>query len=278
MPKQHCPNGRTVQQTRCSPGRRQAHRSLHSPIVFLGIETDTVAGEIRLPREKLTRFKELICQWTEKKNCTKRELLSLIGQLQHATVVVRPGCSFLCQLISLSKSVNKPSHHLHIDREARSDILWWHSFLEGWNGSSLLSVAREQTPDKTFYSDASGSWGCGAHWESEWFQLPWDQVTEMRQMNIASQELLPVVMAAAVWGRQWSGLCIQCQSDNQAVVSVLTSRSCKNKDLMHLLRCLFFFEAEFQFSMVATHIPGKVNVLADSLSRDDASSFLQLVR
>ena len=47
---------------------------------------------------------------------------------------------------------------------------------------------------------------------------------------------------------------------------------------MHLLCCLFFFEAEFQFSMVATHIPGKVNVLADSLSRDDASSFLQQVR
>ena len=142
----------------------------------------------------------------------------------------------------------------------------------------MLSVAREWTPDKTFYSDASGSWGCGAHWESEWFQLPWDQVTEMRQMNIATQELLPVVMAAAVWGRQWSGLCIQCQSDNQAVVSVLTSRSCRDKDLMHLLRCLFFFEAEFQFSMVATYIPGKVNVLADSLSRDDASSFLQQVR
>ena len=85
-------------------------------LVFLGIEIDTVAGEIRLPRKKLIRFKELICQRTEKKKCTKRELLSVIGQLQHATVVVRPGRSFLRQLISLSKSVNKLTHHLHIDR------------------------------------------------------------------------------------------------------------------------------------------------------------------
>ena len=149
--------------------------------------------------------------------------------------------------------------------------------MEGWNSTSLLSVAHERTPDKTFYSDASGSWGCGAHWESEWFQLPWDRVTEMREMNIATQELLPVVVAAAIWGRQWSDLCVQCQSDNQAVVSVLTSRSCRDKDLMHLLHCLFFFEAEFQFNMVAAHIPGKFNVLADSLSRDDSSSFFQQV-
>ena len=243
-------------------------------LVFLGIEIDTIAGEIRLPREKLICFKGLIQQWTEKRRCTKRELLSLIGQLQHATVVIHPGHSFLRQLIALSKSVNKLTHHLSINNEARSNILWWHSFLEGWNGTNLLSVAGKRAPDKTFTSDASGSWGCRAHWETEWFQLAWDNTPEMRATNIATQELLPVVVAAAVWGRRWSGL---CQSDNQAVVAVLTSRSCRDKDLMHLLRCLFFFEAEFHFNLVAIHIPGKLNILADSLSLNDASLLLQQV-
>lgn len=68
--------------------------------------------------------------------------------------------------------------------------------MEGWNGTTLLSVAGEWAPDKTFTSDASESWGCGAHWETEW----WDNVPEMRAMNIATQELLPIVVAAAVWG------------------------------------------------------------------------------
>jgi hypothetical protein len=246
-------------------------------LVFLGIEIDTIAGEIRLPTEKLRRFKELVNNWTEKKRCTKRDLLSLIGQLQHATVVVRPGRSFLRRLIALSKSVSKLTHHLNVNSEARSDILWWHSFLEGWNGATLLSVAGERAPNKSFTSDASGSWGCGAHWETEWFQLAWDNIPEMRDMNIATQELLPIVIAAAIWGRRWSGLCIQCQSDNQAAVAVLASRSCRDKDLMHLLRCLFFFEAEFQFNLVAVHIPGKLNILADNLSRNDASAFFQQV-
>ena len=87
-------------------------------LVFLGIEIDTIAGGIRLPREKLIRFKELENQWTEKRRCTKSELLSLIGQLQHVTVVIRPGRSFLRHLISLSKSVMKLTYHFNVNSEA----------------------------------------------------------------------------------------------------------------------------------------------------------------
>ena len=46
---------------------------------------------------------------------------------------------------------------------------------------------------------------------------------------------------------------------------------------MHVLRCLFFFEAKFQFNLIAVCIPGKVNILANNLSRNDASLFLQEV-
>ena len=44
---------------------------------------------------------------------------------------------------------------------------------------------------------------------------------------------------------------------------------------MHLLRSLFFFEAHFQFSLHAEHIPGKDNLLADNLSRNNLPSFMQ---
>ena len=46
--------------------------------------------------------------------------------------------------------------------------------------------------------------------------------------------------------------------------------------MLYLLRSLFFFEAEFQFSLVAAHIPGSLNTLADALSRDNLPLFLQL--
>ena len=62
---------------------------------------------------------------------------------------------------------------------------------------------------------------------------------------------------------------------NEAVVAVLNRRTSRDQDLMHLLRCLSLFEATFGFRVVAKHIPGTQNSLANDLFRDKLSSFLQ---
>ena len=50
-------------------------------------------------------------------------------------------------------------------------------------------------------SDASGSWGCGAYWKGEWFQVTWSNHLEFEQAPIAAKEMVPILVAAAVWGR-----------------------------------------------------------------------------
>ena len=143
-----------------------------------------------------------------------------------------------------------------------------------WSLAAFNGWKRE--PDISFASDASESWGCGTYWAHTWFQLAWSNATALQGKNIATQELLPIVLATAIWGRLWTGLHVQCLCDNKAVVAVINSRSCKDGDMMHLLCSLFFFEAEFQFSMVAAHKPGSLNTLADALSRNNLPLFLQL--
>ena len=64
----------------------------------LGITLDTGRMEARLPIEKLQRAKELVSSWMTKKKTTKREILSLIGILQHATKIVRSGKTFLSRM------------------------------------------------------------------------------------------------------------------------------------------------------------------------------------
>ena len=91
-----------------------------------------------------------------------------------------------------------------------------------------------------------------------------------------SKGLLPVVVSAALWGRLWAGSTILFCSDNQAVVSVLDSRSARDPHLAHLLRNLFFIEARHQFGVRARHIPGKDNVVADALSRGNLPLFFSL--
>ena len=59
-------------------------------LVFLDILIDTVQGELGFPQYKLDRLREQIAEWLRKKRCTKKELLSIAGQLQHAATVVWP--------------------------------------------------------------------------------------------------------------------------------------------------------------------------------------------
>ena len=82
------------------------------------------------------------------------------------------------------------------------------------------------------------------------------------------------MFTVVVWGRRWQAQKVLCHCDNQAVVAVLHSRSSKQPQLMHMVRCLFFIEALYGFELSASYIPTKANDLADDLSRNNLSSFL----
>ena len=102
-----------------------AHHKTEGPtcrLTFLGIELDTRSGTLRLPVVKLQRLQREITQWMGRSSCTKRELLSLIGQLQHACCVVRPGRTFLRRMISLAKVAKQLHHHIRLNRGFKSDL------------------------------------------------------------------------------------------------------------------------------------------------------------
>ena len=119
-------------------------------------------------------------------------------------------------------------------------------------------------------------WGCRAFTDSgNWFQLQW--LPGWEGVHITVKELLPIVIGCAVWGDRWKGETVRCVCDNAAVVAIIKSGSSRDKRVMHLMRCLFFFTAIHQIVLAPSHIPGKLNTAADMLSRDGLSSFLQLV-
>ena len=247
-----------------------------SPVItFLGIQIDTQLGILRLPEEKLQRLLQMTTAWLKRKACTRRELESLIGSLQHAFKVVRPGRSFLRQAISLLSVAKRPHHHIRLNQEFRSDIMWWAAFARQWNGTSLLTKV-DPTHQIAVTSDASGSWGCGAWWGTKWFQLQWDKLSS--SLQIAVKELIPIVIAAAIWGQYWQGCSVVSYCDNMAVVAVLNSRYSRERTLMQLLRYLFFIEAYCQFQLSAVHLPGELNTCADDLSRDRLAAFRSRVQ
>ena len=247
-------------------------------LTFLGIEIDTVSGHLRLPVDKLDRLRTLLGEWKDRKVCTRRELESLIGSLNHACKVVKPGRSFLRRMIDLLHRAGigttpRPHHHIRLNREFRSDLQWWRKFIIGWNGVSYWK--KKDRPPIEVVSDASGHWGCGAWSGRQWLSMQWPDGA--KALPIATKEFLPILISGVLWGHQWTKRGVQYYCDNEAVVAVIRSRTSKHPHLMHLLRCLFLVEAHFDMDVTCTHIPGKYNVLADDLSRNRACAFLSKV-
>ena len=238
-------------------------------MTFLGIEIDP-QQQIRLPHEKLANLTSLLNKWMPprlpssprppRRTIKKRDLLSLIGLLNHAASVVRPGRTFLRSIIHASTTVDHLDHHVTLHAHARADIIWWHTFINRWNGISTLPKG---IPTHFTYSDASGSWGCGAFWGS-------------RSNGRGHADMHIVVIEAAIWGHHWRGSRVCCYCDNIAVVFALNKGSAKYPQLMRLLRTLFFFSALHDFSISARHIAGSQNTAADALSRNNIPLFMSL--
>ena len=210
--------------------------------------------------------------WTPRKSCTRKELESLLGHLSQAASVVRPGRTFLRQLFSLLHVARTPHHFVRLTPGAKADLAWWRCFLQIWNGSSFFPLPE---PSSHVYSDASGGYGCGAVSPTlGYVQLQWSE--EGGEMDISVEELVPVVLAAAVWGRFWRGQHICFHSDNMAVVSSLQTGTAKSPQLMHLLRCFAFYSAYYRFHSSCVHVPGAMNTAADALSRNNMTLFLSL--
>ena len=137
-----------------------------------------------------------------------------------------------------------------------------------WNGISLFWESRRSNPDIQIWSDASGSWGCGALSQGKWFQLQW--TTPLKSLSIAHKERIPIVIAGFVWSKQWAASIVQFITDNEAVATILNKLYCWD---MGLLRCLVFCAAKYNFWFTGVHTPGTKNTLADALSRNKVVLF-----
>ena len=118
-------------------------------------------------------------------------------------------------------------------------------------------------------SDTSGTWGCGAMYRNSWFQLQWPQAWSAA--TITPKELVPIVVAATLWGPQWAGKHVQCLCDNMAVVTAVNKGAAKDPTLSHLLRTLTLITA-----ILDIHITGVQNASADALSRNQVQLVFSL--
>ena len=268
---QECSNNLQITTSTCDTlGLPLKHEKVEGPttlLVFLGVLLDTIAMEMRLPDGKLEELRHLLATWSSKRAGKKRELLSLIGKLSHAAKIVVPGRIFLRRMIDTANRAKQLDHWVHLTADFRSDLAWWCCFLDTWNGKSMMqAIVPVQAPNITVTTDASGSWGCGAFWleAHQWIQCSWQGA--WREVPIHTKELLPIVLAVATWGPQWRNSRILIKCDNMAVVNIISRSTSRDHLVMHLLRTLHFISAFYGVQLIAQHIAGSDNTIADAIS------------
>ena len=146
---------------------------------------------ISLPMEKVEKCRSLSRTYL---NAEKITLKSLIGTLNFAYKAVRPGRAFLRRLIDLTHSLLRPFHHVRFTKGAKLDMNVWLSFLEDYNGTSLMLYENWLSSNKiNLFSDASGKQGFAAIYGTQWLVGTWS--TKDNRFHIAWKELVPITLA-----------------------------------------------------------------------------------
>ena len=130
-------------------------------LTFLGIQLHSTRLLLSLPEDKLHTLR-MLQTWVEAK-CIQntRQFQSLVGHLVHATQVLPLGKAFLNRLFPLARQVSGNAV-CHLNTEAKADLAWWITLWQHWSGISTQQFLLLQEPSHHLFTDASGSWGCGA--------------------------------------------------------------------------------------------------------------------
>ena len=252
-----------------------AHKTVGPVFVleYLGIYLDSVLMQARLPSEKIDRIKSIIDSFASRKSCTKRELLSLLGHMNFASRVVRPGRSFVSHLLSLASSVHELYYHVKLSEACRSDLSMWSTFLSSWNGVSFfLNDDITLAADMHLFTDATPL-SFGGFFQNQWFQGYFPPELASDGTSMALCELYPIVMACILWGHTWSRKRILFHCDNLGTAEIITKGRSKIKTIMTLMRKLTYHSAMNNYVI---HIAGVHNNIADALSRFQMQKFRAL--
>ena len=86
-------------------------------------------------------------------------------------------------------------------------------------------------------------------------------------MNIAHLEILNILVALRVWHQFWANKKVAIACDNEAVVYVLNTGRTGDLTLAAIARNIQLEAAKNNIDLQFNHISGKLNIVADLLSR-----------
>ena len=178
----------------------------------------------------------------------------------YVTKCVRASRPFLNRMLHTLRGAHKQDI-IVINCEFRRDLNWFTKFLPNFNGVAFFN----HKPIHTHVELDASLQGLGAMCGQEIYAIALPR--GFQNYNIVHLEMINILVAVRTWTPQWQGRKVVIHCDNQAVVSVLSSGHTRNMTLAAMARNINMITAHLDIDLITAHIEGKLNVVADTLSR-----------
>ena len=246
---------------------KKSHPCPVQRLQFLGVELDTLQATSFLPRDRALELKQTALDFMKPgSRKTARQFLRLLGLMAAAILMIplarlkmRPIQMFLN---SLWRAAYQPlEFSLQIPPWLITHIAWWADYTNLTQGLKWRRIS----PTRVLTTDASLE-GWGGHLLSKRVQGRWRRCQQRQHINVL--ELQAVFNSLKSFLPKVRGQTVLVQTDNTTVLHYINKLGgTKSLKMCNLTMNLIEWCTKNKIDLIATHIPGIYNTLADMLSR-----------
>ena len=247
----------------------KSHLTPTQRLEYLGFELDSVGMRIWAPPKKIKNMAKGLKSFLRHNVASAREVASLLGKLgsmADALFPVRVHTSALqdFKLAALGGSRTSWDTKMTIPDDAKADATWWLQNLRLLNGRPILTPAT----DIRAATDASDL-GWGAWVETPRGKLSWGGAfsRNIPHDHINYKELLAVYYLLRSCPEKIRGKVVDLGVDNTTALHYIRNMGGRKRYLADLATKIFNMASDLQVRLLAYHLPGIQNTLADFESR-----------
>jgi hypothetical protein len=246
----------------------------HSPFAFsfnyLGMTWDLENKMVFFSQKKKERYLAKIAHWDTRSPVTRKEVESIIGTLNHCSLVLVAARTHLPSLYEFARRFNSKSSNPftthRITARVTTNIRWWRAQLSA-DFCGMILRPQPAPLDLRICMDASTSWGIGFWMEGKW--VAWRSIPGWKGdgRDIGWLEMVAVELALrTVINAGYNDVHLIFRSDNSGVVGAFKNGSSRNAPQNAILRRIIHLFHEHNIWVSTNWIPTEDNP-ADGPSR-----------
>jgi hypothetical protein len=234
---------------------------------FLGFKINLKEFRLCLTDKKMQDIVAILKDLRSKVSISGRELASILGKLSAASQAVLAAPLYFRRLQGIQGQLLKTHGYVDYDNkidmqgQVASELDWWILHFQDIKPAPITYPKIVMT----IFTDSSLR-GWGAHSNGRSIQGRWDKESQKEHINYL--ELMAIKNGLWSFAKDLSNGTIQVYSDNSSAVAVLRKLgSIRSQRLNALALEIWEWAMEKSLIILALHIAGKSNTLADQASR-----------